>query len=54
MLNIEQLQLSTIEALRNIRTEHCETVEYMKKYGTGFEKAIATLILAASGDDQNA
>jgi hypothetical protein len=49
MVNIEELQPSSIEAFKKIYTEKKETLEYMLKFGTKIEKAIAKMILTAGG-----
>lgn len=49
MINLEELEASTVEALKKLYYEHSETVCYMEKRGTALEKAIAAVILAASG-----
>lgn len=51
MLDITQLQLSTIQQFKNICTEQRETLEYMKTSGTAFEKAVALVILTAGGEE---
>lgn len=53
MLNLNELQPSTIDALKNIHTEHRETIFYMQRSGTNLEKAIAVMILEAVGGDKN-
>lgn len=51
MLNMNELQASTIEALKQIYTERREVVEFMQKSGTDLEKAVALVIIAAGGED---
>lgn len=51
MINIKELQPSTVEVLKHIYTEHREIVLYMQKSGTAFEKAVALIILSAGGDE---
>lgn len=51
MIDITQLQHSTIRKFKNICTDQRETLEYMKNSGTSFEKAVALVILAAGGEE---
>lgn len=53
MSHINQLQLSTVEALKKIHSEHEDTVQYMKDFGTALEKIIAAMILEAAGGGEN-
>lgn len=48
MINLTGLNPSTVITLKKIYSENPETVRYMEKRGTAFEKAIAAVILAAS------
>jgi len=50
MLDITQLQPSTVETLKQIYTERRDTIEHMQKYRTAFEKAVALLILTVGGE----
>lgn len=49
MINTTEFKPSTIEAFKKIYTDKRETLEYMSKYGTTFEKAMANMILSAGG-----
>jgi hypothetical protein len=49
MIDITQLQPSTVEALQEINAEHKDIVKYMQNFGTALEKAIAAMILEAVG-----
>lgn len=48
MINLEDLEPSTVETLKKIYYENYDTIRYMEERGTAFEKAIAAVILAAS------
>jgi len=47
MVNIKQLKPSTVDTLKKICTDKRETLYYMSKFGSGLEKAIASIVLAA-------
>lgn len=51
MINLTGFNPSTVETLKKIYSECPETVRYMERRGTAFEKAIAAVILAASGEE---
>jgi hypothetical protein len=53
MIDINELKPSTIETLKTLHNEHRDTIDYMQKFGTAFEKSIAALILAASDGGDN-
>lgn len=49
MIDSSQFQPQTLELLNKLRTERYETITYMQKFGTAFEKAIAAVVLEAAG-----
>lgn len=52
MINITQLQPSTVERLKQIYNEYKDIVLHMHKSGTAFEKAVALVILTV-GDEES-
>ncbi len=51
MLNLRELKPSTVDGLKKIYVDYKDTVQYMQKSGTAFEKAVALIILTAGGDE---
>lgn len=49
MINFENLNPATIDGLKKIYTEKRETLEYMRCFGNGLEKAMACLVLEVGG-----
>lgn len=49
MINTSQLKPSTVEAFKKIYTDKREALDYMSKFGTAFEKAIADMIISTGG-----
>lgn len=47
MVDIGELQPSTIGAFKKVCSEKKETLDYMLKFGSPFEKAMAKMILTA-------
>jgi uncharacterized coiled-coil DUF342 family protein len=44
MIDITQLNPSTVQVLKQIYSERRETIDYMQRRGSAFEKAIALVI----------
>jgi hypothetical protein len=48
MIDLTQLRPSTVDTLKFLYKNHKDTIDYMQKYGTLFEKSIAAMILEAA------